>query len=146
MIGFDYCYEKAVRYISVLNKKSWSKRLSKLFAAIIRIIYPCDIDPNATIGKNVRIPHAIGIVIGCSAEIEDDVLIMSGVVIGGRYGHDGVKGHAKIKKGAVLGANSVILGKITVGECAKIGAGAVITKDVPANATVVGNNKIIRID
>lgn len=149
-IGYDYCYQQEVIRLSRLNKKGggnskfW-KRYTQIAAALIRVIWPCDIDPNATIGK-VNIPHAVGIVIGSTAVIEDDVLVMSGVVIGGKYGKDGRHGHAHVKQGAILGANSVILGPITVGEHAKIGAGAVITKDVPAYATVVGNNRIVSID
>lgn len=72
--------------------------------------------------------------------------IMSGVVLGGRYDHLHRKGHATVKSGALLGANAVILGTVTIGEGAKIGANATITKDVPPYATVVGNNKIIRIE
>ncbi len=68
---------------------------------------------------------------------------MSGVCIGGRYDHLHRKGHAHVKSGVLLGANSVVLGTVTIGEHAKIGAGAVITKDIPPFAIVVGNNKII---
>lgn len=92
----------------------------------------------------MRIPHAVGIVIGCTAIIEDSVEIMSGVVIGSRYGHLKQRGHAHVKKGVMLGANCVLLGTITIGEYAEIGAGAVITKDVPPYAVVVGNNRIVR--
>lgn len=84
--------------------------------------------------------------IGYSAVVEDDVLIMQNVTIGGKYGHDERKGHAHIKKGAILGAGCAILGPITVGEYAKIGANAVVTKDVPPYAVVVGNNHIVRIE
>ena len=68
------------------------------------------------------------------------------VAVGGRYDHLKRKGHAHVKKGVMLGANSVILGTVTIGEYAKIGAGAVITKDIPAYAVVVGNNRIIRYE
>lgn len=147
MIGYDSGYERAIRAVCRLNKKPQKcmKSLAKLLAALMRLIWPCDIDPGAEIG-NVHIPHAVGIVIGYTAVVEDDVTIMSGVVVGGRYDHLARKGHAHICRGALLGANCVILGTVTVGEYAKIGAGAVVTKDVPPRAVVVGSNKIIRQD
>lgn len=119
--------------------------MAHFLSALIRIVYPCDIDHHAQLGK-ISIPHATGIVIGDSAVIEDDVLIMQNVTIGRKYGHDGQKGHAHICKGAILGAGCAILGPITIGECAKIGANAVITKDVPPYAVVVGNNHIVRTE
>lgn len=146
MIGYDSGFERAIIRVSKINKcGKVGAAVSRVLAALMRIIWPCDIDPDATIGK-ICIPHAVGIVIGCSAVIEDDVLIMSGVVIGSRYGHSEHKGHAHIKKGALLGANCVILGRITIGEGAKIGGGAVVTKDVPPHAVVVGNNRIIHVE
>lgn len=146
-IGYDYCYQQEVIRLSRLNKKrggnsKFWKRYTQIAAALIRVIWPCDIDPEATIG-NIRIPHAVGIVIGCTAVIEDDVTIMSGVVIGNKNGNNGKVRHAHVCKGALLGANSVILGSVRIGENAKVGANAVVTKDVPDNATVVGVNRIL---
>lgn len=140
MIGYDSGFERIIPRISRLNKTRRGKNISKVLAAAIRLIWPCDIDCNASIGK-ISVPHAVGIVVGCNAIIEDDVSIMSGVVIGST--HPGRQEHAHIKRGAVLGANSVILGSITIGEGAIIGAGAVITRDVPAHAVVVGHNRVI---
>lgn len=148
-IGYDYCYQRAVISLSHLNRKRRGAPIARILAALLRVVYPCDIDPNAMLG-DIRIPHATGIVIGCSAIIEDDVTIMSGVVVGSRYGrlmqhgHRLMQhGHAHVKKGAILGANSCIIGTVTIGRGAQIGAGAVVTKDVPDGAIVVNTNQII---
>ena len=141
MIGYDSGYSRIIISICKLNKKKGGEAISKVLAALIRLIWPCDIDPYATLGK-VTIPHAVGIVIGCNAIVEDDVKIMSGVVIGSTY--PGTQQHAHVKRGAMLGANSVVLGDVIIGESAVIGAGAVITRDVPSKAVVVSNNEIIK--
>lgn len=145
MIGYDTGYERFVYAICKLNKRKYGGGISRALAVLGRLIWPCDIDPRATIG-HVRIPHAVGIVIGNSAVIEDGVWIMSGVVVGNRFGKDGLSGNAHICNNSILGANSSILGKIEIGKNSIIGANAVITEDIPPFSTVVGNNKIICID
>ncbi|GEM_PF-2127614 len=145
MIDFDGFFERFAIKNSILNKRKFGKKISVLLNAVIRVIYPCDISPYAHIG-NIKIPHALGIVVGHSAIIEDDCILMSNVVIGGRYGSriNERRGHAHIKHNCIIGANSTILGKIQIGEYSIIGSGSVITKDVPPKAVVVGNNQIIR--
>lgn len=91
------------------------------------------------------IDHGMGIVIGETAEIEDDVILFHGVTLGGT-GKETGKRHPTVKQGAMLSANAQILGPVTIGKNAKIGAGAVVLKDVPDDATAVGvPAKVVRI-
>lgn len=96
-----------------------------------------EIHPGAKIGQRFFIDHGMGVVIGETSEIGDDVLMYQGVVLGGTSLSKG-KRHPTIGSNVVIGTGAVVLGGITVGEGAKIGAGSVVTKDVPAGATVVG--------
>jgi serine O-acetyltransferase len=100
-------------------------------------LFGVDIHPAARIGRGVMMDHATGIVIGETAFIEDDVWFWHSVTLGGR---DMVPGdrHPKVRKGAVLGANSTILGNIEIGAGAKVAAGSVVVASVPAGATVAG--------
>jgi serine O-acetyltransferase len=103
----------------------------------ISAVFGVDIHPAARIGKGIMFDHATGIVIGETAVIEDMVSIMQSVTLGGT-GKEAGDRHPKVRKGVLIGAGAKILGNIVVGECAKIGAGSVVLKDVPARATVAG--------
>lgn len=103
----------------------------------ISAVFAVDIHPAAQIGKGIMFDHATGIVIGETAIVEDSVSIMQSVTLGGT-GKEAGDRHPKVRKGVLIGAGAKILGNITVGECAKIGAGSVVLKDVPARATVAG--------
>ncbi len=96
-----------------------------------------EIHPGARIGKNFFIDHGVGVVIGETALIGDNVVIYHGVTLGGT-GKDKGKRHPTIKDNVVIGAGTIILGNITIGEKAIIGAGAIVLKDVPDNSVVVG--------
>ena len=98
-----------------------------------------DIHPGAKIGRNFFIDHGF-VVIGETAEIGDDVTIYQGATLGGTNPTDGVAGkrHPTISDGAIIGLGAAILGPITVGKGARVGANSVVTKDVPAGATMVG--------
>lgn len=96
-----------------------------------------EIHPGATIGRRLVIDHGTGIVIGETTEIGDDVLIYQGVTLGGT-GKDVGKRHPTIENGVMISAGAKVLGPITVGECSRVAAGAVVLKDVPPNSTVVG--------
>lgn len=97
-----------------------------------------EIHPGATIGKGLFIDHGTGVVIGETAVIKDFVTIYQGVTLGGT-GKEKGKRHPTIEDHVVIGANAIILGNITIGRGARIGAGAIVTKSVPENSTVVGN-------
>ena len=97
-----------------------------------------DIHPAATIGRRFTIDHGIGVVIGSTAIIGDDCLIYQGVTLGMTGKNPQGKRHPTLGSNVLVGANAVILGDINVGDGAKVGAGAVVVKDVPAHVTVVG--------
>jgi serine O-acetyltransferase len=96
-----------------------------------------EIHPGAEIGRRFVIDHGMGIVIGETAEIGDDVLIYQGVTLGGT-GKDKGKRHPTIGTGVMIGAGAKVLGPFTVGDNARIAAGAVVLKEVPPDATAVG--------
>ena len=96
-----------------------------------------EIHPGATIGRRVFIDHGMGVVIGETAEINDDCTLYHGVTLGGTSWNHG-KRHPTLGKGVVIGAGAKILGPILVGDGAKIGSNAVVVRDVPAQATAVG--------
>ena len=92
----------------------------------------------AKIGKRVFIDHGIGVVIGATAMIEDDVTILHDVTLGVRRAVEGRR-HPYVKKGAFIGANAQLLGTITIGAFSKVGAGAIVLNNVADKTTVVGN-------
>ena len=96
-----------------------------------------EIHPGATIGKRLFIDHGMGVVIGETAIIGDDVTIYHGVTLGGT-GKDIGKRHPTVGNNVMIGAGSLILGPITINDNSKIGAGSVVLKDVKPNSTVVG--------
>lgn len=136
---FNYPGVWAVAWYRVAHKLYMSnfKSLARIIMGLTQILTNIDIHPGAVIGKRVFIDHGTGVVIGQTAVIEDDVLIYQGVTLGGVSLTQG-KRHPTVKKGAVLGAGSKILGNIVIGEYAKIGANSVVVKAVPDNATAIG--------
>lgn len=96
-----------------------------------------DIHPAAQVGSGIMIDHATGIVIGETAVVEDDVSILHSVTLGGTGKTSGDR-HPKIRRGVLLSAGAKIIGNIEVGAGAKVGAGSVVLKDVPAHVTVAG--------
>ena len=96
-----------------------------------------DIHPAAKLGRGIMLDHATGFVVGETAVIGDNVSILQGVTLGGTGKESGDR-HPKIANGVLIGANATVLGNITVGECAKIGAGSVVLEAVPPHATVAG--------
>lgn len=119
--------------------------LAKMHAQFWRFFTGIEIHPGATIASGVFIDHGMGVVIGQTAEIEEDVVLFHGVTLGGT-GKDTGKRHPTVKKGALISAHAQILGPVTIGERAKIGAGSVVLTDIPADATAVGAPaKVVRI-
>ncbi len=112
--------------------------LGRLIMGITQIITNIDIHPRCKIGRRVFIDHGVGVVVGETAIIEDDVLIYQGVTLGGVSLEKNVKRHPTIKSGAVISAGAKVLGNITIGKNAKVGANSVVIKDVPDNSTAVG--------
>lgn len=113
------------------------KAIARIIMGITGFLTNVDIHPAAKIGRRVFIDHAIGVVIGETAEIGNDVTIYQGVSLGGTNLNK-VKRHPTICDGVVIGAGAKILGNIVIGENAKIGANSVVIKDVPKDCTAVG--------
>ncbi len=127
----------------------WVRRwrfMARLISASSRLLTGIEIHPGACIGRRFFIDHGMGVVIGETAEIGDDVTLYHGVTLGGTSWKPG-KRHPSLGKGVVVGAGAKVLGPIHVGDGAKIGSNAVVVKPVPAAATVVGNpGRIINRD
>ncbi|CAG8866527.1 Serine acetyltransferase [Pseudomonas fluorescens] len=113
------------------------KWLARLVSNFGRWMTGIEIHPGAKVGRRFFIDHGMGIVIGETAEIGDDVTLYQGVTLGGTSWNKG-KRHPTLEDGVVVGAGAKVLGPFTVGAGAKIGSNAVVTKAVPAGATAVG--------
>ena len=118
--------------------------IARMISQFSRFLTGIEIHPKAKIGKNLFIDHGMGVVIGETSEIGDNVTIYHGVTLGGispsidSDKQRNVKRHPTLKNNVVVGSGAQILGPISIGENAKVGANAVVTKDVPDNAVMVG--------
>ena len=118
--------------------------IARIISQFSRFLTGIEIHPGAKIGKNLFIDHGMGVVIGETSEIADNVTIYHMVTLGGispsinSNNQRNIKRHPTLKDNVVVGSGAQILGPVTVGKNAKIGANAVVTKDVPENAVMVG--------
>jgi len=124
------------RVASVMWRSGWLYP-ARLLAYLARAATNVDIHPGARIGRRFFIDHGAGVVIGETAEIGDDVTLYHGVTLGGTTWNKG-KRHPTLGDGVVVGAGAKILGAISVGAAARVGANSVVVRDVPAGRTVVG--------
>jgi len=113
-------------------------RTAAVLAYLGRFLTGVEIHPGATIGDRLFIDHGMGTVVGETAEIGDEVVMYHGVTLGGKSSKP-VKRHPTVEDRAMIGADATLIGDITVGEGATVGAGSVVVDDVPPNTTVVGN-------
>lgn len=136
---FNYPGVWAIFWYRIANRlyRNNMRAIARMIMGINQIFTHIDIHPGATIGNRVFIDHGTGVVIGQTAIIEDDVLIYQGVTLGGVSLIPG-KRHPTIKRGAVIGAGSKILGNITIGANSKVGANSVVVRNVPENSTAIG--------
>ena len=111
--------------------------IPRMISTFARFLTGIDIHPGATIGKRFFIDHGMGVVIGETTEIGDDVLLYQGVTLGGTSSK-AEKRHPTLGRGVVVGAGAKVLGNINLGNYSKIGAGSVVVNDVPEHSTVVG--------
>ena len=137
---------KAVFFHKIANFFSVAKfdLIARIISQFSRFLTGIEIHPKAKIGKNLFIDHGMGVVIGETSEIGDNVTIYHMATLGGispsinSNEQREVKRHPTLKDNVVVGSGAQVLGPVTVGCCAKIGANAVITKDVPEKAVMVG--------
>lgn len=119
----------------------WQRRLrwlARFTAHVSRFLTGIEIHPGAKIGRRFFIDHGMGVVIGETADIGDDVTLYHGVTLGGTSWNQG-KRHPTLGNGVVVGAGAKVLGPIVIADGAKVGSNAVVTKPLPAGATAVGN-------
>ncbi len=120
--------------------------IPRVISQIGRMLTGIEIHPGATIGRRFFIDHGMGVVIGETAEIGDDVLLYQGVTLGGT-GKERGKRHPTVRNHVVVGAGAKVLGNITLGDHVKVGAGSVVIRSVPDHSTVVGiPGRIVRGD
>ena len=137
---------KAVFFHRIANFFSVAKFdvIARIISQFSRFLTGIEIHPGAKIGKNLFIDHGMGVVIGETSEIGDNVTIYHMATLGGiapsinSNDQRNIKRHPTIEDEVVIGSGAQVLGPVTVGRCAKIGANAVITKDVPEKAVMVG--------
>ncbi len=136
---FNYPGVWAIAWYRVGHKLHTSgfKRLARILMGLTQIFTNIDIHPAAVIGRRVFIDHGIGVVIGETSIIEEDVIIYQGVTLGGVSLEIG-KRHPTIRQGAVIGAGAKVLGNIVIGKNSKIGANSVVVKEVPDCSTAIG--------
>ena len=145
-IVLTYPGAKAVFFHKIANFFAIAKfhLVARIISQLSRFLTGIEIHPRANIGKNLFIDHGMGVVIGETSEIGDNVTIYHMVTLGGispsvnSNEQRNIKRHPTLKDNVVVGSGAQILGPVTVGKNAKIGANAVVTKDVPENAVMVG--------
>ena len=126
-------FHKLAHWLWVHDRRLWARWVSH----VNRFLTGIEIHPGATIGERFFIDHGMGVVIGETAEIGDNVMVYQGVTLGGTSTRR-VKRHPTLRDNVTVGAGAKVIGGITVGENSQIGAGSVVVTNVPANATVVG--------
>ena len=145
-IILTYPGAKAVFFHKIANFFAIAKfnLIARIISQFSRFLTGIEIHPKANIGKNLFIDHGMGVVIGETSEIGDNVTIYHMATLGGispsinSNEQRNIKRHPTLKNNVVVGSGAQILGPVTVGKNAKIGANAVVTKDVPDNAVMVG--------
>lgn len=142
MVEALFCYPslKVLIYHKLAHRLYKKERyvLARFISQRARRITGIEIHPGAKIGDNLFIDHGMGVVIGETAEVGNNVTMYHGVTLGGIGGEPGKKRHPTVEDNVMIGAGAKILGPITIGRGAKIGANAVVLQDVPPYTTVVG--------
>jgi serine O-acetyltransferase len=131
-----------------LAHRMWAKPAlrgpARVLTQFTRFLTGIEIHPGATIGRRFFIDHGMGVVIGETTEIGDDVMVYHGVTLGGRSLQQ-VKRHPTIGNRVTIGAGAKVLGPLSIGDDSAIGANAVVTRDVPAESTATGIPAVIRV-
>ncbi|WP_379136791.1 serine O-acetyltransferase [Paenibacillus sp. sgz500958] len=127
----------AHRLAHLLYKHNWFT-LARIISQVSRFMTGIEIHPGATIGQRLFIDHGMGVVIGETCEIGDDVIIYQGVTLGGT-GKEKGKRHPTVGNNVVIGSGAKVLGSFRIGDNSNIGSNSVVLREVPNNSTVVGN-------
>lgn len=133
-----------------LTHRMWRRRwrfLARFVSQLARFLTGIEIHPGATIGRRFFIDHGMGVVIGETTVIGDDVMLYHGVTLGGKAPRNtppGTKRHPTLEDGVTVGAGAKVLGDITIGAWSAVGANAVVTKDAPPHSLVVGVPATVR--
>ncbi len=124
-----------------VNHRLWRggwRLTARVFSQLVRFWTGIEIHPGALLGRRLLIDHGMGVVIGETAIVGDDVTLYQGVTLGGTGGGESGKRHPTLCNSVFVGNNANVLGNITIGENSRVGAGSVVLRDVPPNSTVVG--------
>ena len=138
-VALTYAGVHAVWYHRIAHAL-WSRRAflpARIVSQLARFLTGVEIHPAATIGRRLFIDHGMGVVIGATAIVGDDVLIYHGVTLGGRSAAR-AKRHPTVGDNVIIGAGAVILGDVTIGDWSVVGAGAVVVRDAPARSVLTG--------
>ncbi|GGL36734.1 serine O-acetyltransferase [Phycicoccus endophyticus] len=127
-----------------LWQRPGARPAARLLSTAVRGVTGVEIHPGATIGRRFFIDHGMGVVIGATAVVGDDVMLYHGVTLGGRSMQRGVKRHPTLGDRVTVGAGARVLGDIEVGDDAQVGANSVVVKDVPAGAVATGVPAAVR--
>ena len=133
----------AYRGLHRLWQKPGGKPTARALSTVVRSVTGVEIHPGAQIGRRFFIDHGMGVVIGETAEVGDDVMLYHGVTLGGRT-LKRVKRHPTVGNRVTMGAGARVLGPVVIGDGAQIGANSVVVKDVPAGAVATGVPAVIR--
>lgn len=143
-------YANVIFRISFFLYKLKLVPLSRLFWLVNRVLFAIDIDPRAHLQKGFVILHGVGIVIGRYVIAVGNFKIYQGATLGGNNGKEAMFNGEKLRQpligdNVIIGINAVVIGPILINDGVKIGANSTVTKDIPENAIVVSNNKILNI-
>jgi serine O-acetyltransferase len=125
------------------QRGGWTKPVARVLMTLVRSVTGVEIHPGAVIGRRFFIDHGMGVVIGETAEVGDDVMLYHGVTLGGRS-MPRVKRHPTVGSRVTIGAGARVLGPVYIGDDVQIGANSVVVKDVPAGAIATGIPATIR--
>jgi len=138
-------YALAAHRVAHVIWKAGIPILPRFISQVMRTLTGIEIHPGAQIGKNFFIDHGMGVVIGETCEIGDEVTLFQGVTLGGT-GKEKGKRHPTLKDHVMVSTGAKVLGNITIGEYSKVGANAVVIRDVPSHSTVVGvPGRVVRL-
>lgn len=133
----------AHRLVHALWQRTSLRIVARIFAHVARFVTGVEIHPGAVIGRRFFIDHGMGVVIGETTEIGDDVMLYHGVTLGGR-GSERVKRHPTIEDGVTVGAGAKVLGPVRIGAGSIVGANAVVIRDAPPGSVLVGVPAVVR--